>query len=138
MNAVVPNPAQFLSLLAYLAMLLFVIAFMLGASYLLGQRHKGRHTDDPYESGIKSTGMARMRFSVKFYVVAMLFVIFDLEAAFIFGWAVAAREVGWNGYWGLVMFVAILIAGLIYEWRVGAIDWVAGELRSARRRREAR
>ena len=79
MNAVVPDPGQFISLLAYLAMLLFVIGFMLVASYFLGQRRRGRHTNDPYESGIKSTGMARMRFSAKFYVVAMLFIIFDLE-----------------------------------------------------------
>lgn len=133
MNATAPESAELLSLLVYFVALLGVVGIMLGASYLLGQRHTGRHTNDPFESGIKSTGTARMRFSAKFYIVGLLFVIFDLEVAFIVAWAVAVREVGWTGYFGLLAFIVILITGLIYEWRVGAIDWIGEEFRTLRR-----
>ena len=96
---------------------------MLGLSYVLGQRHKGRHTDEPFESGIVSTGSARIRFDIRFYLVAMFFVIFDLESMFIFAWAIAAREVGWQGYIEILIFIGVLIAALIYLWRLGALDW---------------
>ncbi|MBD3381939.1 MAG: NADH-quinone oxidoreductase subunit A [candidate division Zixibacteria bacterium] len=107
---------------------------MYGLSYLLGERHRDRETDLPYESGIKTTGSARIRFSAKFYLVAMLFVIFDLEVVFIFAWAIGARELGWPGYWGLIMFIAILVVGLIYEWRMGAIDWLSSEMKRLNRK----
>jgi NADH-quinone oxidoreductase subunit A len=100
-----------------------MVAGMLALSYLLGQRHRERATGEPYESGIVSTGSARLRFSAKFYLIAMLFVIFDLEAVFIFAWAVAFRELGWAGYLGALVFIGVLVAALIYEWRVGALDW---------------
>ena len=80
-------------------------------------------TGSPYESGIVSEGSARVRFSIKFYLIAMFFVIFDLEAVFIFSWAVAVREVGWAGYLEILFFVAILVATLVYLWRLGALDW---------------
>lgn len=96
---------------------------MLGFSYVLGQRHQDRATGAPFESGIVSEGSARVRLSAKFYLVAMLFVIFDLEAVIIFAWAVSGRELGWTGYWGVVVFIGILIAALAYEWRMGALDW---------------
>ncbi len=96
---------------------------MLGVSYVLGQRHRERETGDPYEGGIVSTGSARVRLSVKFYRVAMFFVIFDLEAVFLFAWAVAARELGWAGYAEALVFVGILVAVLVYLWRSGALDW---------------
>ena len=64
-----------------------------------------------------------MRLSTKFYLVALLFVLFDLEAVFIFAWAIAVPELGWSGYYGLLVFVALLVVGLIYEWRQGALDW---------------
>lgn len=103
---------------------------MYGLSFILGQRHTDRETNFPYESGIKTTGSARVRFSARFYIVAMLFVIFDLEVVFLFGWAIGAKQLGWPGYWGLLVFIAILVAGLIYEWRVGALDWVHPAKRS--------
>jgi NADH-quinone oxidoreductase subunit A len=96
---------------------------MLGLSSLLGQRHTDRATGEPYESGIVSTGSARLRLSAEFYLVAMFFVIFDLEAVFIFAWAIAFREVGWAGYSEILVFIGILIAALIYLWRQGALDW---------------
>lgn len=108
---------------------LFVVAvgalcvLMIGASSVLGGRSQGRSKSLPFESGIVGTGNARQRFSVKFYLVAMLFVIFDIEAVFLFGWAVAIREVGWSGFWGAAIFILILLAGLLYDSRVGALDW---------------
>ena len=80
-------------LAVYFAVVILLVAGMLSLSYLLGQRHRARATGEPYESGVVSTGSARLRFSAQFYLVAMLFVIFDLEAVFIFAWAVAFREV---------------------------------------------
>ena len=85
---------------------------MLAVSYVLGQRHNEPATGSPYESGILSEGSARVLVSAKFYLVAMFFVIFDLEAVFIFAWAVAARELGWAGYWEIFVFMAILACGL--------------------------
>jgi NADH-quinone oxidoreductase subunit A len=110
-------------LAVYFAAVILLVAGMLALSYLLGQRHRARATGEPYESGIVSTGSARLRFSAQFYLIAMLFVIFDLEAAFIFAWAIAFREVGWVGYVGVLVFIGVLVAALIYEWRTGALDW---------------
>ena len=105
---------------------------MYGLSFVLGQRHVGRETNTPYESGIKTTGSARIRFSAKFYIIAMLFVIFDLEVVFLFAWAVSAKELGWPGYWAMLIFVVIIVIGLIYEWSAGALDWISDEFRSVR------
>ncbi|MGE0130571.1 MAG: NADH-quinone oxidoreductase subunit A [Blastocatellales bacterium] len=105
---------------------------MLAVSYLLGQQHRDRAMNEPYESGIVSTGSARLRFSAQFYLMAMLFVIFDLEAVFIFAWAVAFRELGWAGYAGVLVFIGVLVAALIYAWRLGALDW-GSKGRKARR-----
>ncbi len=109
-------------LAVYFALVLFVAVAML-CSYFLGQRHTGRATREPYEGGIVSTGSARIRFDAKFYLVAMIFVIFDLEAVFIFAWAVAFRAVGWAGYVEVLIFIGVLVASFIYLWRMGALDW---------------
>jgi NADH-quinone oxidoreductase subunit A len=105
-----------------LAVLLLVIV-MLVLSHFLGQRHRERSTDEPYESGILATGQARLRLDVKFYLIAMLFVIFDLEAVFIFAWSVSLRELGWSGYIEMLIFIAVLLAALFYLWRLRALDW---------------
>ena len=110
-------------LIVYGAGVLAVVVGMLLVSALLGQRHKERTTDDPYESGIIPTGSARIRFGVKFYLMAVFFVIFDLEAVFIFAWAVAARRLGWVAYAEILIFVGFLLLALVYLWRVGALDW---------------
>jgi NADH-quinone oxidoreductase subunit A len=107
----------------YLVAVLAVVVVMLGLSYILGQRHRERATGEPYESGIVSTGSARMRFDAKFYLMAMFFVIFDLEAAFIYLWAVAVKELSWTGYVEIALFIAILFVALVYLWRVGALEW---------------
>ena len=107
----------------YALAVLVIIAGMLALSWLVGERHSEEATAEPYESGVAPTGSARARFSAQFYLVAMFFVIFDLEVAFIFAWAVAAGELGWAGYLELCVFVGILLAALVYLWRVGALDW---------------
>ena len=110
-------------LLVFLAAAVLLVGGMIVLSALLGERHRERTTGDPYESGIVPTGSARIRFDVKFYLMAMFFVIFDLEAVFIFAWAGAARQLGWPAYAEIVLFIAFLILTLFYLWRVGALDW---------------
>src|SRR5579883_999932 len=111
------------TLALYFGLVLALVAGMLALSYLLGQRHSQPATGEPYESGIVSAGSAHVRLSAKFYLVAMFFVVFDLEAAFIFSWAVVGRELGWSGYWEILIFAGVLIVALVYLWRLGALDW---------------
>jgi len=117
------QPEKLWTLGVYFIAVLLLVAAMLAVSYVLGERHNEHATGQPYESGILSEGSARVQVSAKFYLVAMFFVIFDLEAVFIFAWAIAARELGWAGYWEILVFIAILFAALAYLWRVGALDW---------------
>ncbi|MGZ3595491.1 MAG: NADH-quinone oxidoreductase subunit A [Syntrophales bacterium] len=118
-------------LAVYMAAVLLLAAAMIGLSYVLGERHMGRTTGEPYESGIMPTGAAWIRFDVKYYLVAMFFVIFDLESIFIFAWAVAVKEAGWGGYLAILIFIGILMAALFYLWTMGALDW--GTLKQKRR-----
>lgn len=110
-------------ILLYGAIVLSLVCLMLGLSFVLGQRHKERATEEPYEGGILSAGSARLRFSSQFYLIAMLFVIFDVETIFIVSWAIAFQELGWYGYIGVMIFVILLFVVLIYEWRNGALDF---------------
>ena len=110
-------------ILAYAAIVISLIGAILGLSYFLGQHHNDRATGEPFESGILSTGSARLRFSSQFYLIAMLFVIFDVETIFIFSWAIAFRDLGWFGYFGVLTFIILLVVVLIYEWRNGALDF---------------
>jgi NADH-quinone oxidoreductase subunit A len=119
---VVSNPVTW-PLVVFFILAVLLVMFMLAVSFVFGQRHRSRAADEPYECGIVSTGSAHVRFGVKFYLMAMFFVIFDLEAAFIIAWSVAVRELGWMGYLEVLVFVAILIAAFFYLWRVGALDW---------------
>lgn len=110
-------------LVVYFTAIVFLIAAMIGISSVLGQRHSSKATVEPFEAGIVTVGYARFRFPAKFYLVAVFFVIFDLEAVFIFAWAIAYRDVGWTGYIELLVFVGVLVAALAYLWRLGALDW---------------
>lgn len=110
-------------MLLYGLIVLSLVGAMLGVSNVLGQRHKERATHEPYEGGILSSGSARIRFSSQFYLVAMLFVIFDVETIFLFSWAIAFKELGWYGYLGMLVFLILLVVVLIYEWRAGALDF---------------
>lgn len=110
-------------LAVYFVLVIGLLVFMVAFSYVLGERHKERATGVPYESGVSSTGTARIRFDVKFYLVAMFFVIFDVEAVFIFAWAITLREAGWSGYIEILIFIGVLLAALVYLWKLGALDW---------------
>lgn len=114
-------------MLAFATAVALVVAGMLGLSWLLGERHAERSTGYPYESGILRRDAGPPPAAPRFYVVAMLFVIFDLEAALLFAWAAAFRDLGWSGYLGAMGFLGILLVALFYEWRMGALDWAASE-----------
>ncbi len=107
----------------YFVLVVLLVAAIIAVSYVLGPRHNETATGDVFESGIAPTGSARVRLSARFYLVAMFFVIFDLEAVFIYAWAVAAHELGWPGYWSALIFIVLLAAALGYLWRLGALDW---------------
>jgi NADH-quinone oxidoreductase subunit A len=107
----------------YAAVVVVLVAMMLVISWLLGERHVERATNDPYESGAASTGGARLHLSVGFYPVAVAFLVFDLEAVFLFGWAIAARDLGWAGYVEAMIFISVLACALIYLWRRHTLDW---------------
>ena len=110
-------------LAVYFAAVILIVVTMLSLSYVLGQRHTEPATGSPFESGIVSEGSVHVRLSVKFYLLAMFFVVFDLEAVFIFLWAVVGRELGWAGYREVLVFIGVLTATLAYLWRTGALDW---------------
>lgn len=118
----------------YLLLCIGLVAGLLVLSHFLGQRHSGHATDDVFESGIVTVGFARFRLSAKFYLIAMFFVIFDLESVFIFAWAVAFRETGWAGYIEVSVFIIILLAALGYLWRVGALEWGPSTFRTIKQR----
>jgi NADH-quinone oxidoreductase subunit A len=122
-NTSAENTSQFWPVVVYGAIVLSLVGAMLGISYFLGQRHKDHATSEPFESGILNTGSASLRFSAQFYLIAMLFVIFDVETMFIFSWAIAFEELGWYGYAGVMIFIILLVVVLIYEWRNGALDF---------------
>ncbi len=106
----------------YLAAVLTVIVGMLSLSYVLGQRSRNLSKSVPYESGIASTGSAHGRFYAGFFLMAIFFVIFDLEAVFVITWAISAGELGWAGYGSICVFVGSLFVSLIYLWREGALE----------------
>jgi NADH-quinone oxidoreductase subunit A len=109
--------------IVFALIVLTLIGIMIGLSYFLGEHHHEKSTNQPYESGIPPTGDARLRFSSGFYLIAMFFVIFDLDAAFIMLWAVSFRELGLTGYIGILIFIVLLIVLLVYELTTGALDF---------------
>jgi NADH-quinone oxidoreductase subunit A len=117
------NPVPLWPFVIYAVAVIIVAAVMVVASYMLGQRPRDSAAEEPYESGILATGSARMRFDIKFYMIAMFFIIFDLESVFIFAWSVSLFENGWPGYIGMAVFISVLLAMLVYLWRIGALDW---------------
>lgn len=120
------------ALTIYVAAVLFVVGLMIGLSWVLGSRNHGRAKNDPFESGVVGVGGGHLRFSAKFYLVAMFFVIFDLEAVFLYAWAVSIRESGWAGYIEACIFIAVLLIGLVYIWRLGGLDWAPKTLAGRR------
>ena len=111
-----------------LILLLMVMAVGFGGvsvllSRVLGPRNPTAEKMAPYECGMPAVGDARERQSIKFYVIAMIFLLFDIEVAFLYPWALALRSLGWSGYMQVVLFTAVLCAGYVYVWKKGALDW---------------
>jgi NADH-quinone oxidoreductase subunit A len=121
------------ALAAYFILVVLLVTIMMSLSYVLGEKHNEKATGEPYESGIVSTGSARIRLSAQFYLVAMFFVIFDLESVFIVAWALGIRQLGWAGYAEILVFIVFLLAALIYLWRLGALDWASSAARQRKR-----
>jgi NADH-quinone oxidoreductase subunit A len=108
--------------LVYAILVVFMAATMLGLSYVLGQRHNEPSTGIPYESGMTPTGSARVRFPTDFYLIALFFIVFDVESVFIVTWAIGAKVLGWTGFVSAAIFIGILFVALLYLWRVGALE----------------
>lgn len=97
--------------------------FMLGASYLVGARNPYAEKNSQYECGFSPMSRVRMPFDVRFYLIAILFIVFDLEAAFLFPWAVAFKEIGFIGFVEMMLFLLVLLVGYAYAWKMGALEW---------------
>lgn len=131
--------AETWAIAAYVFLTFAIIGIMLLGSWLLGGRAWGRAKEEPFESGVLGAGSTRLRLSAKFYLVAMFFVIFDLEAVFLFAWAIGVRESGWPGFIEASIFIGILVASLVYLWRIGGLEWAPdGRRKLAARDRSAR
>lgn len=136
MPTVVESSSSLWALIAYMGGVAFLLTFMLGIPVWLGGRDWGRAKNEPFESGVVPFGGANLRLSAKFYLIAMFFVIFDVEALFLYAWAVSVRESGWTGFIEVSIFIGVLLAGLVYIWRIGALEWAPAQ-RKRRAEREA-
>lgn len=92
-------------------------------AFVMGRQHPDKEKLSTYECGFEASGDARGRFSVRYYLVAILFILFDLEMAFLFPWAVSLGSLGWAGFWSMMVFLGVLAIGFIYEWKKGALEW---------------
>jgi len=117
------TPAAFWPIAVYVVIAVAIWPAVLAASALLGQRSSGRARNEPFESGVVSASPERLRLSAKFYLVAVFFVIFDVEALFLYAWAISVKESGWAGFAEAAIFVAILALSLVYLARIGALNW---------------
>ena len=111
------------SLVIYGVLVLLLICVFLFVSSWIGEKKKSTEKLRPYESGIIPTGTARLRYPIPFYMVAIFFLIFDVESAFIFAWAAACKELGWAGWLQVSFFIIVLLLGLVYIWRKGGLEW---------------
>ena len=137
MNAAVSHVQDLLPLIFYFGACLSITAVMLGGAYIVGQRHRPKTAaDEPFESGIVPTGDIHLRFSVHFYLLAIFFVIFDMETVFLFAWSVALKESGWSGFIEALIFISVLVATLIYLNAIGALDWRTRRQRAVTSRAE--
>jgi NADH-quinone oxidoreductase subunit A len=115
--------AEYFPILVFLAIAGVLAALILAASYVLARQRPDAEKLSAYESGFEAFDDARARFDVRFYLVAILFIIFDLEVAFLFPWAVSLGTIGVFGFWSMMVFLAVLTVGFIYEWKKGALEW---------------
>jgi NADH-quinone oxidoreductase subunit A len=114
---------RYLPLLMHFVLALLLASAIVILSQIFGQRRFSRAKHQPYECGITPVGDARQRFSVKFYLVAMLFILFDVEAVFLYPWAILLRELRMFGFWEMLIYIGIVLVGFLYVWKKGAFDW---------------
>lgn len=114
---------QYLPILVFIVVGLLVGAVAIAAGFLLGPRRPDEEKLSPYECGFEAFEDARMQFDVRYYLVAILFIIFDLEIAFLFPWAVVLEDIGVAGFAAMMLFLGMLVIGFIYEWKKGALEW---------------
>jgi NADH-quinone oxidoreductase subunit A len=115
--------AQYLPILMFFAVAAVLTVGMLAANYVLAPAKPDVNKNAPYECGFEAFADARSKFDVRFYLVSILFIIFDLEIAFLFPWAISLGKIGMFGFWSMIIFLGILTVGFIYEWKKGALDW---------------
>jgi NADH-quinone oxidoreductase subunit A len=115
--------AQYAPVLIMFALAAIVVMVLLNAGRLLGPRNRTQVKLEPFECGNPPSGSAWGRFSVKFYLTAILFIVFDVEVVFMYPWAVTFRQLGWTGFAAMAIFLAVAVLGLLYEWRKGALQW---------------
>ena len=116
-------PELYFPVLVQIVIAVGIAAALIAASTLLGKRARSPLKDTPYESGMAPVGSARERFSVKFYLVGMIFILFDIEAVFLYPWAVVFRQLKLFGFFEMAIFVALILVGFFYVWKKGALDW---------------
>src|SRR6476660_4142931 len=116
-------PQTWFPVLIQILIAIAVAGAMIGLSAVLGQRVRDTVKSSPYESGMQPVGTARERFSVKFYLVGMVFILFDIEAIFLYPWAVVFRDLKMFGFVEMLIFVAVVLVGFFYVWKKGALDW---------------
>ena len=114
---------EYLPILVFLGIAVGLSIVMVAASYLAARQKPDSEKLSPYECGFEPFDDARSKFDVRFYLVAILFIIFDLEVAFLFPWAISLGSIGMFGFWSMVVFLAVLTVGFVYEWRKGALEW---------------
>ncbi len=118
-----PIYLQYLPILIFLGIAIAMAGAMVAMSYVMARQRPDSEKVSAYECGFEAFDDARGRFDVRFYLVAILFIIFDLEVAFLFPWAVSLGNIGLFGFWSMVVFLGLLTIGFIYEWRKGALEW---------------
>lgn len=117
------NLAEYLPILMFLVVATLLASVMIGLSYIISVKSPDKEKLSQYECGFEAFSEARGRFDVRFYLVAILFIIFDLEIAFLFPWAVVLKDIGLVGFWSMMVFLGVLTIGFVYEWNKGALEW---------------
>lgn len=115
--------AQYLPILFFLAVAIGLSCVIILIPFIINKRHPDKEKNSPYECGFEGEGIVRNQFDIQFYLVAILFIIFDLEVAFLFPWAVSLGKIGVFGFWSMMVFLTLLTVGFIYEWKRGALEW---------------
>lgn len=114
---------NYLPIIVFLGIATFLSVVLVLIPFIVSPNNPNKEKNSAYECGFEAFGDARMKFDVRFYLVAILFIIFDLEIAFLFPWAVSLKKIGALGFWSMMTFLFVLLIGFVYEWKKGALDW---------------